>query len=220
MTSSIDIEELLGIEPQEQGCSFIKTQKQMMLLHQVFLDENIGEPKKYRDLINMLYLADENTEFNFLINSPGGTMTAAIAIIEGIRGSDGAVRAIINGECHSAASIIALNCNEVFVTDHAHMLIHTAQYGTGGFTQNVKAHADFSTQYINKILDSTYTGFLSIDELDLVKQGVEMWFDADQIRERLKGKHAYLLKKHTEAKEEAELVKQKKTIKKVVASKK
>ena len=29
---------------------------QMMLLHQVFLDENIGEPKKYRDLINMLYL--------------------------------------------------------------------------------------------------------------------------------------------------------------------
>ena len=191
--TAIDIQELLEIGPHEQGNSFVKTQKQELYMHQIFLDEEIGEPKKYRDFINMLYLSSsENAEYNVFVNSPGGCMTAAMAIVEAIYNSDSNVRAILNGECHSAASIIALNCDEIVVTDQAHMLIHTAQFGTGGFTQNVKAHADFSAIYINKILDSTYSGFLSTEELSNVKQGVEIWFNADEIRVRLKNKQKYI----------------------------
>lgn len=190
--ANVNIAELFDIEPPPQIGSFIKTIKQEMSSHQVFFDEDIGEPSKYRELINALYMADEQDEFNFFINSNGGSLDACMAIVEGIKSSPAFVRAIINGTAHSAASIIALSCGEVIVTESASMMIHTASYGTGGSTHNVKSHTDFSTIHINKILDKIYTGFLTAEELSEVKKGVEMWFFADDIVQRLKNRQAHL----------------------------
>ena len=191
--AKLDIQELLeNLEPEERGGAFITTSKQEMYSHLVKFDDNIGSPAKYRDLIDLLYMANENTEFNFLINSSGGGMSASMAIIEAIKGSDGAVRAIITGECHSAASLIAFNCHEIIVTDSAHALIHTASYGAGGNVHLVQSHVDFYTKMINKILDETYAGFLSESELGDVKRGIEKWYDADEIRARLLNRKAYL----------------------------
>lgn len=194
----IDIQELLE-GGQEDTPSFIKTTKQEMVSHQVFLDSDIGEPAQYRDLINLLYVCSDLTEFNIFVNSSGGQLNSASAIIEAIKACDGKVRAIITGECHSAASMIALNCHEIIVCDSAHALIHTASYGTGGSAGNVKAHTDFSTKYINKLIDTTYTGFLSASEIEEIKKGVEIWLDADEIRARLTNRMEYL-----KAKSEAE----------------
>jgi ATP-dependent protease ClpP protease subunit len=194
-----DIQELFEIEPEECGGAFITTTKQEIFSHLVKFDENIGPPAKYRGLIDLLYLADENAVFNFFINSSGGGLSAAMAIIEGIKGSDALVRAIITGECHSAASLIALNCHEIVVTDSAHALIHTASYGTGGNTHMVQGHVDFSTKMINKMLEKTYSGFLSDSEIGDVKRGIEIWFDADQIRERLLTRNDYLAVKKVDA---------------------
>lgn len=190
--ANVNIADLFEIEPMSNVGSFIKTVKQEMCSHQVFFDEDIGDPSKYRDLINALYMANETDEFNFFINSSGGNLNACMAIVEAVKSTSAFVRAIINGEAHSAASIIALSCGEVVVTDSASMMIHTASYGTGGSTHNVKSHTDFSTVFINKILDNTYAGFLTSDELNEVKKGVEMWFFSDDIVERLKARHEYL----------------------------
>ena len=51
--NKIDISDLLEIETQEQSSMF-RTTKQEVYSHQVFLDEDIGPPSKYRDLINIL----------------------------------------------------------------------------------------------------------------------------------------------------------------------
>lgn len=186
-----DIEDLLEMDIPTMNRTNLRTTKQEMFSHNYSFDEDIGEPSKYRDLINALYMSGENDDFNFLINSCGGRLSSALAIIEAIRASQATVRGIITGECHSAASMIALNCDEVFVTDSAHMMIHTASYGTGGSTGNVKMHTDFSTDFINKFLDKTYSGFLSKDELEDVKKGVDLWFDAAQIRKRLIARAEY-----------------------------
>lgn len=200
--ANVNIADLFDIEPLPQLGSFIKTVKQEMSSHQVFLDEDIGEPSKYRELLNSLYMANEQDEFNLFINSNGGNLDACMAIVEGIKSSSAFVRAIINGTAHSAASIIALSCGECIVTESASMMIHTASYGTGGSTHNVKSHTDFSTVFINKILDNIYTGFLTAAELSEVKKGVEMWFSADDIRTRLKMRqeHAVAALAATEAK--------------------
>lgn len=194
---SINIEELLEIEQENQvpHSSPIRTSRQEFLSHQFFFDEPFGDPKMYRGLINLLYTANEHVEFDFIFNSPGGQMISAISIIEAIRSTHATVRAIIVGECHSAASVLALHCHEILVTESAHMLVHSAQFGTGGFTQNVKAHADFSTVYVNRLLDNSYKGFLTDQELTSVKAGVEMWFTSDQIIERLKNRRAFKEKK-------------------------
>ena len=204
--ANLNIMDLLDLEPQEQVGAFIKTMKRELISHQVSFDEDIGAPSKYRDLINLLYMADENTEFNFFVNSSGGGLSAASAIIEGIKGSDATVRAIITGECHSAASLIAFNCHEIIVTDAAHALIHTASYGATGNTHMVQSHVDFSSKMINKILVETYSGFLNPAELIDVMKGIEMWFSADEIRSRLEARKTFM-----EAAEEAAQAPEKKS---------
>jgi ATP-dependent protease ClpP protease subunit len=199
--------ELLSIEPQEQRAGMIKTQKQEMFLHQVFLDEDIGAPSKYRELISALYSASEMDVFNLIINSSGGAAASCGAIVEAIQGTDATVRAVLLGDCHSAASIIALNCDEVIVSDSATMMIHTASFGTSGNTHLVKGYVDFSHKVINKLLDKTYTGFLSEQELNNVKMGHEVWLDSEEIGQRLtkraeiqKAEYEKLLKEETKAK--------------------
>lgn len=190
--ANVNIADLFDIEQVPNVGSFIKTVKQEICSHQIFLDEDIGEPAKYRDLINALYMANDMDEFNFFINSCGGNINSCMAIVEAVKSTSASVRAIINGEAHSAASIIALSCDEVVVTDSACMMVHTASYGTGGSTQNVKSHTDFSTVFINKILDNTYAGFLTETEMNEVKKGVELWFFAADIIERLKSRQEHL----------------------------
>jgi ATP-dependent protease ClpP protease subunit len=191
--AAIDIRDLFDDEPQESG-SMIKTTKQESFSHQIYFDEDIGEPSKYRELVNLLYTSQAGTEFNFFMNTSGGSLSSAVAIVEAIKATQGDVRAIIVGECHSAGSIIALSCHEIIVCDSASMLVHTASYGTGGCTPNVQNHVDFSSKYINKILSTVYDGFLSDTELSEVKRGVECWCDADDIRKRLEARGAKFAK--------------------------
>ena len=151
----------------------------------VFLDEEIGSPADYRDLISILFSASEYDDVSLFINSVGGQLDTALSIIEGIRHTQANVTAVILGACHSAASMIALYCHNVVVTDSAYMLVHSASYGSSGTTSNVKAHTDFTYKQVDKLLDDVYEGFLSREELLNVKKGVEVWLSAEEIRTRL-----------------------------------
>jgi len=187
MSESI-IELLTNGGDHEERSSMIKSQKQEITQYQVFIDEEIGEPKKYRDLISSLYAAGPHDVFNIMINSVGGYLSSTSAIIEAIKSTEATVVAVLTGECHSAASIIALHCHNIVVTDSATMMIHTVQLGYGGNTHSVQRHADFSTKTANKLLDSTYIGFLSDKELADIKTGVEIWLDNKEIKKRLGNK--------------------------------
>lgn len=171
---------------------FIRTVTQEVKRHDVFLDTEISEPSNYRDLISVLFNASENDIINIFINSQGGHLSSALAIIEGIKHSDSTVTGIIMGECYSAASMIALNCHNVVVLDSANMMIHTASFGTAGNTGNVKAYTDFTVKEIEKLLVSTYEGFLSKDEIDKIKTGVEIWLSADDIKKRMENRVKHL----------------------------
>lgn len=195
---SIDLEELLevvsGGGSQEQ--SMIRTQTQPMHLHTVFFDRPIGEASEYRSLIHALDTASEFDQFDFKINSPGGRMDATMSIIEAIKNTDATVRAIITGECHSAASIIALNCHQVQVTESGHSLIHTASYGSSGNSHMIKSHVDFYTRQITNLIKRTYEGFLTEAELEDVSRGVEIWVDSEDFIARLKSRSALIESKN------------------------
>jgi len=185
-------EQIIELIQQDSFPSMIKTHKQQVSAHTVFFDEDIGTPSKYRELIHLLYLAEEFDQFVFVINSSGGDLDGALSIIEGCKATNANVRAIITGKCHSAASIIALNCDQVMVTDAAHMLVHTASYSAYGSTGQIKSNVDFSTKQIKHILENTYNGFLTPAEIADVHKGVEFWFDAKEIEKRLQSKHKHL----------------------------
>lgn len=193
-----DMEEARSEKP------YINVTEQKYNRYDVFLDEPIGRPSEYRELNYLLFSAEENDRFNIFINSPGGHLDSALSIIEGLKNTQGYVTGIIQGECHSAASMIMMYCHEIIVLDSAYVMIHTANFGTVGNTGNVKAHTEFITRQVEKLLDDTYSGFLTESEMEKVKLGVELWFSADEVRERMDRRIAYLEEKHKEEADAAE----------------
>lgn len=172
--------------------------------YDVSLDTEIGEPQEYREFISCLFNANEEDTFNIFINSPGGNLNTCLAIIEGLKNTNASVTAILLGECHSAASMIAMYCHDVAVLDSAHMMVHTANYGTVGSTGNVKAYTDFTTKQVEGLLDTTYEWFLEKEEIEKVKLGVEIWLDSSDIRSRFERR----LAKFTEAQEKEQSAKE------------
>ena len=164
----------------------------------IFLDDEIGSPSEYRELISILFGASEIDDISLFINCPGGQLDSALSIIEGIKFTQANVTAVLVGACHSAASMIMMYCHNVIVTESAYSMIHTASYGSSGNTSNVKAHTDFTSKQIDNLLDDTYEGFLSKEEMASVKRGVELWLSATEIQERLM-KRAKVLKKKSKA---------------------
>lgn len=158
----------------------------------VFIDSNIEEPQHYRELISLLFNASENDTINIYINSEGGSLDTALAIVNGLKNTNAHVTALIVGACHSAASIISMYCHQVAVLDGAYSMVHTASFGSVGSVGNVRAHTEFISRQVEKILDETYTGFLTKEELAKIKTGVELWFDADEIRARMEHRVNYL----------------------------
>jgi len=164
---------------------YITTTERTAKHSDVFLDGDIDEPSDYRELIAILFNAMEYDTVNIFINSPGGNLDTALSIIEGIRNSPAYVSAFLIGACHSAASMIALTCDQLIITDSANMLVHSASFGSAGTTGNVKSHTDFVVKQTNKLLDHIYEGFLSKEEIEDVKLGVELWLDAGEIKKRI-----------------------------------
>ena len=173
--------------------------------HEVFLDVAIDEPSKYRELVSLLINANENDKIHLFINSPGGHLDTAGAIISGILSSRAEVTAFLMGACHSAASLISMYCHAVHVYDTAYMMIHTASFGSSGNTPTVKAHTDFTIKQCEKLMIDAYEGFLTQEEIKKVLNGLELWFNAEEIKPRLKKRFAAVelqMKKDQEKKNE------------------
>jgi hypothetical protein len=94
-------------------------------------------------------------------------------------------------------------CHNLAVLDSAEMMVHTANYGTVGTVGNVKAHTEFTSRRMDTIIDDAYEGFLTPEEIVEVKKGVELWFNAPEIRERME-RRVELLTARAEAEAESE----------------
>ena len=183
----------------------INTIESVYRTHEVFIDSEIEEPSKYRELISVLINAGPDDKVHLFINSNGGHLDTAGAIISGILSSQAEVTAFLMGATHSAASLISMYCHAVHVYDTAYMMIHTASFGSSGNTPTVKAHTDFTIKQCEKLMKDAYEGFLTEDELKKVLNGIELWYNAEEIKPRLKKRFAAVelqMKKEQEKKNE------------------
>ena len=184
---------LMGQQQQQQN-GLIRTIPIQINSHLIFIDDDIGDPSTYRDVIHCLATCNENDSVNFLINSNGGRTDSMWQIIEAMKGCRGDVAATVIGAAYSAASMLACMAPQCLIADSAEFMLHTAHYGSIGTVPNVKGQTDFATKQINRLLDICYAGFLTPRELEELKNGREWWFDADEARERMLRRQLYLLK--------------------------
>ena len=179
--------DMISAPPEQLGYFF---ESQQMTQYTVPIDEGIMKPSYYRGIVNMLSNANEQDIVIFKINSPGGRMDGLLSLLDAIDTTEAMTIADITGECASAASILALNCDRCVAGNRAEMLCHEIRYGVGGKNSDNLSHVQHIKKISDKLIWDTYEGFLTDDEIESVLNGKELFLDSDEIVERLNKRQA------------------------------
>lgn len=189
-----------------------------------YLDTTITAPSNYRDVIQILNNLGKDDEMQIHLDTGGGRLDSAMRLIAAIKESEGNVVVIGAGLAASAGAIIFLQCPSVVVTPNTQMMIHAASYGAVGKEDEVGASVAFSQKYLDKMTQESYHGFLTPQEIELLKIGKDFYFDSEEIIERLEIRdkvQSKILEEREDllAKKEAEAGKEEAMAKKKVKSK-
>ena len=175
---------------------------QVLRCIRVYLDEEIKSPKYYRTLLQAAESLSEGDVLHISVNSYGGHLDGALAIIQAMKNTEAHVQVAIDGAAASAAGLIALASPNLLISEYATMMIHAASFGSFGKQGDVLSHAGFVDRRIKAIMQDVYRDFLSEDELKEVLMGREIWLDADEIVERLQVRKEKQERKQREAERE------------------
>lgn len=112
------------------------------------------------------------------INSPGGDVFEGRAIMAALRRFSGKTIAHIDSLCASAATSVAIACNEVEISEGAFFMIHNASGMAWGDKTDLRETADLLEKVEGSIVND-YTGKTGKDAAEIVAMmDAETWFSA------------------------------------------
>lgn len=131
-------------------------------------------------VINELAMAEGSPVLKIYINSPGGSVFEARAIMAAIGRFSGKTIACIDSLCASAATSIALSCDEVVMKEGALFMIHCASGMAYGDKEDMLTMAALLEKIeLSIIKDYTDKTGMSDDEV-LAMMEAETWFTAQE----------------------------------------
>lgn len=148
-----------------------------------YLMSEIYEPEVYSELCYTL----EHTSADYVrlvMNNGGGQLDSMLSIIDAIKRSNATVVAVLSGTVASAATMIALSCDEVEVADYTSWLTHYYSGGSAGKGNEIKAKHLFDEVEIPKMFKELHKGFFTEAEIERVIDGKDEWLNKEQILER------------------------------------
>lgn len=191
----------LGYESEADSKYLVSEQKGIQMFHKsmqvdsvdVYLDEPIVDLPYYRNLIQYLREMTEHDTLRLWIDTPGGDLNSALAIIDAINNTQGEVLAIVTGEAASAGSLIALLSPNLILGDRARFFLHAASYGIGFSKQNdIESYVDNNKTFLREIMKEAYTGFLTPEEMELLFVGKDYYFRGEELRDRIQRRVEFL----------------------------
>lgn len=102
------------------------------------------------------------------INSDGGEVGCALAIVDFIKNCIVPIYTVIEGEACSAATLISIVGEKRFITKNSHMLIHQVRGGVWGKMNEFEDEMKNLTTFNNKLI-KLYKKYTNIDEAKLIK---------------------------------------------------
>jgi ATP-dependent protease ClpP protease subunit len=168
------------------------TQQKVSTCIVVPIDENVRDADYYRQVVQAISNTDEDDVIQFEINSNGGSLEGLIALLTAMSKTQALKLANINGFCHSAASMLALNCDSIFVSPYASSLIHFVSYGSSGKSADIRSHVNHVHTTSEALFRETYALFLTEEEMQACIDGKELWVGSDEISRRLEHKYSIL----------------------------
>jgi ATP-dependent protease ClpP protease subunit len=188
----------------QRGEQYLSYAERQVNLSQITvpIDEPIRGAKYYRQVCYRISQLSEHDSVKFIINSPGGDLDGLVSILHAMKASEVETHAEITGICHSAASMLALSCDNIFVSPYATMMVHYVSFGAIGQGAHVRDRVKHTLDFTEALFKDTYSGFLTDSEISEVIEGKELWMGAEEISKRLERLIEYRNKEEEEDDEE------------------
>ena len=184
--------------------------------YQCTIDDDFTDVRQFSQLVDYLNNAQEGDIAHIKLSTNGGALHAIIPLIEAMRNTDAYIAMHVESDTASAGTILMMLAHEVYVNPYSTIMIHTASYGFYGHSGNMDANVSHSTKAIEKLVNETYVGFLTPNEIARVLDGKEFYLSAEDAMDRF-NKRDEIIKKAIEEKMKPEKKPRTKHIKPVEA---
>ena len=140
----------------------------------------------YDEVVALLSTATESDEIVWNVSSYGGFVNS-LQMLMGWKAMCPAHQThVLHSNADSCASVFFLSdADQYIVGDGATMFLHEIQAGVSGTTSNMIRHMEHLKETNESFIKKSYQDFVSEEEMNQILTGVELFFTADQIRERL-----------------------------------
>lgn len=129
-------------------------------------------------------IEEDVSRIELRINSGGGSVWDGLAILNTLRSHDASVTAVVDGIAASAASFIAVACDEVVMMPNSRMMIHDALGICLGQAVDMREYADFlddSSDNIAEIYASKAGGTAADWRAQMTAKGLlGQWYSAQE----------------------------------------
>lgn len=186
--------------PDEFAVSFTPIRAGMF---SIYLFGPIEEPEQFISAIEVLNAAGENDLVEIHLSTPGGSLSATDTFIDAMRNSEARICVRATGNVCSAGTIILMNADEFTLSENFTALIHNGSVGFGAKFSDWKSETKHTQMYMERILRTTYEGFLSDEEIELLIDGKDYWLDAEAWVERYEARNNYLKDKFSKLQDDA-----------------
>ena len=133
-----------------------------------------------KSVISALAEIGDETDVAVRLNSPGGDVFEGRAIMAAIRNHKGKTTAYIDSLAASAATSIAIACDEVVISPGAFFMIHNASSAVWGDKNAMRETADLLEKIEGSIV-ADYIGKTGAESQQVIDwMNAETWFDADE----------------------------------------
>lgn len=168
--------------------------------HNFYLDTAIEYPEVYREMIDVLLTAPKQDVINIYLNTPGGSCSIGINIVNAIRNCEAHVVGHLMSECHSMGTFILLECDEFVVNEDIVLLFHAySGWNWGKGTDSVTA-AEMNHKWLSTFFKKVYFPFFTEDEIAKIMPedgsgATDMYLFYDDMVERLQRVQEYRAEK-------------------------
>lgn len=173
-------------------------------IYNIYLFGEIVCANQFIGPIEVMNSATEQDVICIHLSTNGGSLSATDTFITAMRECEGHIVCKASGDVHSAGSLILLEADEFSLSQNFSCLLHNGGCGTGGKFSDYKTESQHTIKYMERVMRTSYEGFLSEQEIEDMLRGIDIWLDAPEFAKRHEARNEYLQAKYEALQDEHE----------------
>jgi len=186
-------------EPQEFGITYHPVKQG---IYNIYLFGVIESAQQFIGAIEVLAMAGPDDIVVVHLSTDGGSLDATDTFLTAIRETEAHVVAKVSGSCCSAGTLIALAADEFQLSENASFLFHNGGAFVGGKYSDFVSQSEHTKKYFERVIRSSYIGFLEESEINDLMRGVDLWMDSDEFVTRHNKRNEFFLAQYEQAQAE------------------